>query len=156
YGATLSLWDDLARGPMYVIAPVQTEVTDKSLVEILKEVRDIDGRRPITADELSMAKANLVQTYPQLFEYVAGVAFQTEQLFLYDRPIEYWQNDIDQIKALELAEVNEVAQERFDADALAIVIVGDLSQIEEGVRALGLGEVYTMDSSGALVTSGTN
>ncbi len=156
YGAGLSMWNDGARGPMYVIAPVQTEVTDKALVEIIKEINGIDGERPITSDELESGKTNLVQIYPSLFESVASIAVQAEGLFLYDRPLVYWQDDIKEIKSLDLAEVNEVAQERFDADALAIVIVGDLSKIEEGVRALALGEVYTMDSTGALVSSGTN
>lgn len=156
YGAGLSMWTDLEQGPMYVIAPVQTEVTDKALTEIVKELRGIDGARPITADEMLQGKNNILKAYPTLFESISLVAAQAEDIFLQRKPEDAWVQDMSAVEEVDLSKVNAVAQQRFDPDALAIVIVGDLKKIESGVRALGLGEILRVDASGNVVGSGTN
>ena len=47
---------------------VQTGVTKESVVEILKEFRDIHGQRPITREELDSAQAGMLQGLPAGFE----------------------------------------------------------------------------------------
>src|SRR6185436_7331678 len=57
-----------------VYAPVQTDKTKESVTEIVGELRGILKDKLITADELAMAKSNLAQSLPGLWETNASVA----------------------------------------------------------------------------------
>ena len=67
-------------GPFEASATVQTAVTKESLVEIMKELTDITGRRPVTDAELSFAKQGIIQGFPSRFETTFGVAGQIANL----------------------------------------------------------------------------
>src|SRR5713226_16370 len=58
YGARTLLWAARAQRPFLSLAPVQTDKTKESLVEMNKEFRGILGARPLTADELARIQAN--------------------------------------------------------------------------------------------------
>jgi zinc protease len=141
YGAGFSLWSDRQRGPMYVIAPVQTQSTKESIQEILLELRDISGGRPIDGDELGSASATLVKQFPSFFESVGGIAAQLEQVVLQDLGDQAWADQLATWNSLALDQVNEAASSRIRPDSVVFVIVGDRAKIESGIRDLELGEV---------------
>src|ERR1035438_271958 len=58
YGARTVLRDARSQRPFYAVAPVQTDKTKESLVEMNKEFRGIVGDYPIGADELAKIQAN--------------------------------------------------------------------------------------------------
>ncbi|HEX4546315.1 MAG TPA: pitrilysin family protein, partial [Candidatus Acidoferrum sp.] len=58
YGARTLMWAARAQRPFLALAPVQTDKTKESLVEMNKEFRGMLGERPVTADELSKIQAN--------------------------------------------------------------------------------------------------
>jgi hypothetical protein len=60
----------------------------------------------------------------------------------------------EHLKALTTDEVNAAAK-AIDPKALTWVVVGDLSKIEQPVRALKLGEVSVIDADGKPVAAGT-
>ena len=49
------------------------------------------------------------------------------------------------------AGVQEVATRAFKPEALTWIVVGDLSKIEAGIRALNIGEVKVLDADGKVV-----
>ena len=73
-------------GPFEVSATVQTAVTKESLVELMKELTDIAGRRPVTDAELTFAKQGIIQGFPGRFETTFGVAGQIGILVTDDLP----------------------------------------------------------------------
>lgn len=70
YGAFTLLWDARGQRPFIVYAPVQTDHTKESMIEVAAELRGIRANRPVTADELSVAQANLTLTLPGLWETI--------------------------------------------------------------------------------------
>ena len=76
YGAESNFSFLRGPGPFEAGATVQTAVTKESLVEIMKELTDITGRRPVTDAELAFAKQGIIQGFPSRFETTFGVAGQ--------------------------------------------------------------------------------
>ncbi|MBI4547506.1 MAG: insulinase family protein [Ignavibacteriae bacterium] len=124
-------------GPFIAAAAVQTAVTDKSLIEFMKELNGI--LQPVTDDELTRAKNYLALGYPDNFQTIGQIAGQLSELVVYNLPDEYFNNYIQQVNAVTKEDVQRVAQKYFDPEKVAIIVVGDRKQIEKGVSGLKLG-----------------
>ena len=151
YGARSSVQDALGQRPLLVQAPVQTDKTAESIGEALKEVRSIANDKPPTTAEIDKIKAQRVRALPGSYETTAAVlgALSTNQL--YSRPDNYVQTLKQNIEAQTEVQVDAAAKEIFVPDALTWVIVGDLSKIEQPVRALNIGEVKVLDADGKVL-----
>lgn len=139
YGA-FSFFDFLPHpGPFVALAAVQTAVTDEALAEFMKELAGI--LEPVPEDEFRKARNNVALGFPASFQTVAGTAGRVGELALFDLPLDYWDGFVDRVLAVTKADVERVARETIDPERVAIVVVGDLAQIEAGVRSLELGPV---------------
>jgi zinc protease len=126
-------------GPFQAGAAVQTEVTDKALVEFMKELTEIS--QTVTEEELERARNYVALRFPGRFQTVAGIADQLGEAYLYDLPPDYFNDYVEDVLAVSMEDVNRVAKEYVDPENMAIIVVGDLETIEPGVRALSLGDV---------------
>ncbi len=142
YGAGSSFAFDALPGPFSARAGVHTEVTDKAVVEFLKELDGI--RRPLPADELARAKSYLALRFPERFQTVAGIAAQLGELAIYGLPLDYYDGYTARVLAVTAADVERAARRTIDPERVVIVIVGDREKIEPAVRALDLGPVETL------------
>lgn len=134
------IWD--ARGG------VQTNKTKESVVEFEKELKYIAGEKPVSDKELTDAKHNRVRGYAQGFESVGQVAGSIEQLWALGLPITELQREPDELSKATLAMVNAAAQKYAKPSGATLLLVGDLSKIESGVRELNLGDVVVLDAQG--------
>jgi zinc protease len=152
YGARSQVRD--ARGPrlFYVSAPVQTDKTKESLVEVRKELRDILKDRVVTSQELSMAQDNRVLGLPGRWETNAGVQASLADIVTYGLPDDYYSTYTQQVRAGTTETLTRVAGQVIRPDSLTWVIVGDRSKIEADVRSLNLGEVRIVDADGRPVS----
>jgi len=73
YGAFTLVWDARGQRPFIAYAPVQTDKTKESMIEVDRELRGILGPRPVEADELAKAQANLTLTLPGNWETMGAV-----------------------------------------------------------------------------------
>ena len=144
YGARSQFLAFRGTGPFLVLAPVQTQSTKESLVEILNEYRDIIGPRPVTEQEVMEAKGNIIKGFPQRFQRVSGVAGQVGNIFQYDLPLDEWTASLERLATITPEQATEAARDHLNPDAVVIVIVGDKKVIEAGIEELGLGEVQTL------------
>lgn len=131
-----------------VYAPVQTDKTKESVTEIVGELRGILKDKLITADELAMAKSNLTQTLPGLWETNDAVAASIGEIVQFKLTPDYYSTYAGKVKALSVSNLNAAAVQVVKPDSLVWVIVGDREKIEKGVRELGLGEVQVIDADG--------
>ncbi len=140
YGARTGF--DWRRGlaPFSLHTSVHTGSTAEAVRDALAELEGIRGGRPVTNDELALAKASLTRGYPRAFEAVQQVARSVAQLALYELPDAYFAEFVPQVNAVTAAEVTRVAAAYLDPAKLHTVVVGDRAQIEAPLRALGLGE----------------
>ena len=142
YGAGSSFQYDRLAGPFSARAAVQTAVTDKALVEFMKELTRI--RSGITPDELTRAKNYVALRFPERFQSISTIARQVGDLVIYDLPLDYYNSFVQRILAVSAADVRRVANQYVDPNRMVVVLVGDKSKIEAGVRALKLGPMRTL------------
>jgi predicted Zn-dependent peptidase len=150
YGAGSAFSLRRVGGPFVAQASVVTAKTDSSLIEFLKELRRIRDEA-VPAAELEKAKQYLSLGLPGDFETTAGAAFRFRDLLIYGLPLDYYAGYIDRINAVTAADVQRVARRYIDPDRFDIVIVGDRSQIEAGLRALNEGPIVYRDLWGQAV-----
>ena len=148
YGAGSFVWPARGQRMFLAYAPVQTDKTKESMVEIGNELRAILKDRLITADELSMAKANLTQTLPGLWETNAAVSQSINDIIEFRLAPDYYSTYAGRIKALAVTNLNEAATKVVKPENLVWIIVGDRQKIEKGIRELNIGEVKIIDADG--------
>ncbi len=148
YGAFTLLLDARGQRPFIAYAPVQTDKTAESMAEVQKELEGILGQRPVTADELTTAKANLTLTLPGRWETMGAVGGSINEIVTFGLDDRYWDTYGAKVDALRAADVVPAAKKVVAPSHLVWVIVGDREKIEDKVRALNLGEVRFLDADG--------
>jgi zinc protease len=131
---------------------VQTSKTKESVVEFQKELKFIAGEKPISEKELTEAKHERVRGYAQQFESMGRVAQQVTGLWAVGLPMSELQREPDELEKATLESVNAAARKYAAPSGATLLLVGDLSKIESGVRELSLGEVLTLDREGKPAT----
>jgi len=144
YGAFSQFAPRRLNGAFVALASVVTAKTDSSLVEFLKELRRIRDEA-VAPPELAKAKAYLTLGLPGDFETTGGAAARFRELLAFGLPLDYYDHYVDRINAITGADVQRVAREYIDPDHFDIVVVGDRSQIESGIRALNEGSIVYRD-----------
>ncbi|MBD3182200.1 insulinase family protein [Candidatus Poribacteria bacterium] len=153
YGAGSAFTASKGLGSFMCYAQVHTQATRESIIEIIKEMRDIAGPRPITEDELSNSKGNMIRKYPQRFQTYSGTAGMLNGMVLLDIPEEDWYNYVERVTSVDTDAVTNAARKYLHPDALLIIIVGDRKQIEKEIRGANLGEIFIVDSDGKILNS---
>ena len=134
-------------------APVQIDKTAESLAELDREVREYaSGKTPPTAAEVAKIQATEIRSLPGAYETGRAVMGTIGGLVRYDRPDDYVFRRKAEIESLTVDQVKQAAA-TLDPDKLVWVVVGDLKQVEQPVRALGLGEVKVVDADGKPVAA---
>ncbi|OLD32291.1 MAG: hypothetical protein AUI19_05525 [Myxococcales bacterium 13_1_40CM_2_68_15] len=144
YGAFSQFAPRRLNGAFVALASVVTAKTDSSLVEFLKELRRIRDEA-VPPPELAKAKAYLTLGLPGDFETTGGAAARFRELLAFGLPLDYYDRYVDRINAITGADVQRVAREYIDPDHFDIVVVGDKSQIEAGIKALNEGPIVYRD-----------
>jgi zinc protease len=148
YGAGTRIRDARAQRPFYAVAPVQTDKTKESLVEMNKEFRGIVGDNPIGNDELAKVQANETLKLPGSRETLDALGQSIVDLVQFGLPDDYYDTYAGKVRALRTSDVNQAAKEVVLPDNLIWIVVGDRAKIEAGVREVNLGEFRLMDADG--------
>ena len=148
YGAYSFAANALGQRPWMAFAPVQIDKTADSLKELQREISEYSsGKAPPTADEVAKIQAPEIRGLPGSLETASAVMGAISGIVRYDRPDDYVFRRKAEIEALTPAQVKQAAA-TIDPNALTWVVVGDLKQIEQPVRALKLGELQVLDADG--------
>ena len=127
---------------------VQTNKTKESVTEFVNELEEIAGKRPVTAAELDAAKLVRVRGYAQQFESLGRIAGQIAQLWALGLPLSELQREPEETMKMTLEAVNAAAKKYAVPSKASLLLVGDASKIESGVRSLNLGEIVFLDAEG--------
>jgi zinc protease len=148
YGARSVLIGARGQQPYVVWAPVQTDKTKESMVEVNKELHAIVGPRPPTAEELHRVQKSMTLSLPGSRETLDGVGYSVLDLVQFELPDDYYQTYAKKILALGTPEVTDAAKTAVNPDNVVWVIVGDRAKIETSIRELGLGDLKFLDADG--------
>jgi zinc protease len=127
---------------------IVTAKTDSALIEFMNELRDIRGPRPPSDDELTQAKASLVQSLPETFSSVEGTDAAVSSIYTQGLPDDYYTRFIAGVNAVTKEDVVRVAQKYIDPAHLAIVIVGDRAKVQAPLEATKIAPVVLLDVNG--------
>ena len=148
YGAGSLLFGARAQRPFIAYAPVQTDKTKESLLEINKELRALLANRPVTAEELARIQANETLSLPGSRETLNAVGFSITDLVQFGWPDNYYDTMAGKIRALTTSDLDAAAKQVIHPDSLMWVVVGDRVKIESDIRELNLGKVRLVDADG--------
>jgi predicted Zn-dependent peptidase len=96
----------------------------------------------------------LIRRFPSGFETTGQISNQLANLVVYGLPDTYFNDYIQKVNAVTVADVNRVANKYLSPDKMAIVVVGDRKTIEPGLREIGL-PVVILDTEGNPVAAMT-
>ncbi|HKP74455.1 MAG TPA: pitrilysin family protein, partial [Longimicrobiaceae bacterium] len=125
YGVRSSFSSGLARSGWMAETAVDVEVAADAVSEMLREMRRLVDE-PVGDAELRRAKDALMLSLPRIFETPSGVASRLATLEAYDLPRDWWERFPAAVEAVTADDVQRIAREHFDPDALVRVVVGGM------------------------------
>ena len=102
--------------------------------EIMNDLRD----KPVTDEELQLAKESQINSFVFGFENTHAVVSQQMSLAFFDYPTNYLADYRDKIAAVTVADVQRVAQEFIDPSRQQIVLVGNPEEFGDELKQFGL------------------
>jgi zinc protease len=141
YGVRGGLTDAKGQRPFIITAPVQTDKTKESIVELIKEMRGVAGDRPLAGEEFESVMRNQTLSLPGRFGSLGALESAALNIVNYRYPDDYYAKYASNARALTADQLNAAGKRIVHPDEVIWVIVGDLKKIEAGVRELNLGEV---------------
>jgi len=148
YGARTTLLQTKGQRPFIAYAPVQTDKTAESIIEIKQELSEFLTTNPVTEDELQKVKDNNTLSLPGRWETVRAISSDLSQIITYGLPDDYWDTYTNKVRNLSSKKLQDAAMKAIKPDNLIWVIVGDLSEIEDKVRNLDFTQIKTLNADG--------
>lgn len=132
---------------------VQTDKTKESVIEFQKELHNIAGEKPVSAQELTAAKQYRIRGYAQQFESLSRVSQQVMGIWALERPLSDLQAEPEELKKATLDSVNAAAEKYANPGHASLLLVGDAAKIEPGLRQANVGEIVRLDVEGRPITN---
>jgi zinc protease len=145
-----SLFAFAGRGPrLYqVIAPVQTDRTAESVLELRREFTELASVRPVTPEELAQVKDDTTLALPGRWETLSSVSGAIDDLSYRGLPDDYWSSFAARVKATSAEELTKAAAKVVRPADVVWVIVGDREKIAPEMQKRGIGPVIVVDADG--------
>lgn len=150
YGASSGFDWRRGPGPFVVSTAVKSEVTDRAVTEILREIDGLRAAAP-EVSEVALATAYLAGVFPIRYETTASVAGALAAATMFGLPADWFATYRDRIRAVTPADVQAAARAQLDPSRLLVLAVGDGPVIEGPLGALGFAPVerYASDDDPA-------
>jgi len=148
YGSYTFVPDARGQRPFIGYAPVQTDKTKESMVEVMKQLKGITGPLPVTQLELAVAQDAMTRTLPGQWETQGAVSGSIADLVVFGLPDDYYTTFPVKVRALKTGDVDTDAKKTLTPDKMVWVVAGDRAKIEAGIKELGWGDVKYLDPDG--------
>ena len=148
YGARGLVLDAKGQRPFIVLAPVQTDRTSESIKEVIKEVDQFLGARPVTLAEFEKVNTNNILELPGRWETNSSVAGSINTVVKYQLPDDYYQTYDQEVRNLTLDEVRKTSSTMVHPTELNWFVVGDKEKIIKGLEEIGFSEIIEIDADG--------
>src|SRR5690606_18032060 len=129
-----------AVGPraLTVVSPVQTDRTADAIRVILEEMAAFAGDKGVDPTELQRVTDGNIRGLPNSFQTNSQVLSALLDNQLLGRPDDYQAQLPTIYRRIDAAQIDAAARQYLAPDDLAIVVVGDRSQIDEQLATLGM------------------
>jgi len=129
---------------------VEALTKSSSTVEATNAAMDVLGglaTHPITEEELARAKDNILNSFLFRYDTREKVLTAREELEYYGYPADYLETYHKALEDVTLADVNRAAKKYIQPGKMAVLVVGNESEIKPGLDDLKLGPVHPVDIS---------
>jgi zinc protease len=148
YGVSGLLQQARGQRPLMVIAPVQTDKTTESIIELQRELAGIAGERPIAGEEFASIMRTQTLSLPGRFATISALESAALYLVSSGAADDYWANYARNVRALDEPSLAAAAKKFIRPAEVTWIVVGDLQKVEAGIRGLKLGEISRLDPDG--------
>ena len=148
YGTSGQVTNSRGQRAFIIFAPVQTDKTKESIVEVSKEINDIAGTRPITGEEFTSIMRSTNSRLPGRFETLAALETAAINSVNLKLPNDYWSRYAQSLRALTEPQLDQAAKKFVRPNEIVWIVIGDLSKIENSIRELGYGEIIKLNADG--------
>ncbi len=153
YGAYTFFQNLRGPRPWLVYAPVQTDKTKESLLELQREIAEFVGKRPLSQEEFDKVIANSVRSLPGSFETSGSLLAAITSAAAAGRSLDWAATLTERYRNLTLAQAQAASKSIVRGDGLVWIVVGDRAKIEADLRGLGVAPLEIWDVNGAPVVS---
>jgi len=135
-------YDHPAQFRTFVItkSPSTVDATKAALAEIAGLTS-----KPFTQEELARAKDNILNTFLFRYDTRDKVLAESERLEFYGYPADYLETYKAGLEKVTIADLEAAAKKYIHPDKLAVLVVGNGSEIKPGLDELNLGPVHPID-----------
>ena len=126
------------RVPFYMFAPVQTNQTGPSVKVLIDQLKDFNGAKPVTAEELEKTIKGNVLELPGSYEQSSAVLGQMQSDRLNKRSFDYAETLAGKYNALTAKALNDEMRAKVDPSKITWLVVGDAAKVKPQLEALGL------------------
>lgn len=131
-------------GVFRVVALTKSATTVDATKAAMAEIAGLNSRA-FTQEELDRAKDNLLTTFLFRYDTREKVLAESERLQFYGYPANYLETYKAAIEKVTVADLTAVAKKYVHPDKLAVLVVGNQSEIKPGLDELNLGTAKPID-----------
>ncbi len=117
-------------------AGVRADVTDKSLVELVKEIKNY-ATQGITEEELAFMRSAINQNDALKYETPRAKLGFLAQILEYDLTPDFVNKRNEIVNTISQQKINDLAKKHLDLEQMFIVVVGDAKTLKPQLQALG-------------------
>lgn len=138
YGSRSGSDEGYLPGRWAVSASVVRESTADSVAEVLRQLKDSIGARPLTQEELDYGRGYMLGTWPLRFENPGSLIGETVKIWRYGLAQDFLSSTPTKLRAVTLEQAQAAWNTHVDPGKMDILVVGDAAVIREPLQALGL------------------
>ena len=130
--------------PFRAVALPQSAKTVETVSAILAEIAGLTSK-PFTEVELARAKDNLLSSFLFRYDTRDKVLAERERLEFYGYPADYLESYKSALEKVTVADLDAAAKKYIHSEKLAVLVVGNASEIKPGLDELKLGPIHPID-----------
>jgi zinc protease len=131
-----------------VSTSVQADATAPALKEVLAELDALPKLRPLTAEEIGVAREAEARSYPETFESPSGIVEILQEMVEFHLPPDYLDTYLSHLQAVTPDEISKAMTSVVDTKSRTILVVGDRKAVEPKLKQLGFKEIRLITHDG--------
>jgi zinc protease len=147
YGVRSSLFDARAQGFWLIRTAVRRDCAAQAMLEVSRELENLAGLRPSTADEFSHAVNYLVARIPSTHETCAQIADALAHLVIHQLPLSYLRDQANFFNHLTPRDVTETCRQILAAGGPKWMVVGEAEGLHDQLRNAGFPGIEIIEPS---------
>lgn len=141
--------------PFMVAAPVQSDKTAESLKEMIRELKEILGERPVTDEEWDRAKSTNIKQLPGSWENTGSLLYALDVLVAKGYDQDFYQNYSEKFEKANIKDLAKHIPSWVDPSGYNWIVIGDADRIGEALEAIEGLEIVPIDADGNLRAQGS-